>query len=119
MHYIYIYIEIGMTFDVMESIDKEGRTHKFGSSEGEIREDGVCIKRLDYMNRDIRKIILIDDKPHSAEKFPRNSLLIKPYTNIYDKYDNALVELIPLLQALVHEQINDFREVLDDLGTLD
>jgi TFIIF-interacting CTD phosphatase-like protein len=70
------------------------------------------------MNRPLEKIILIDDDIQATQLFPRNSLLIKPYTNIYDVNDTALLELIPLLQALVHEGINDFRDTLDEMGML-
>jgi import inner membrane translocase subunit TIM50 len=107
----------GMTLDIMDAIGKE-HTHKFGSSEAEVR-DGIVIKRLDYMNRPLSKIVLIDDDPAAAQMFPRNTLLIKPFTNIYDKNDTALLELVPLLQALVHEGISDFRESFDALGTHD
>lgn len=99
----------------MDALDKENGLHKFGSSDAEIREDGVCIKRLDFMNRDIRKIILIDDSQESSSMFPRNTLLIKPFENVYDKQDKALLELIPLLQGLIHEDIQDYREVFDRL----
>ena len=104
-----------MALDVMDAIDKENALHKFGNSDAEIREDGVCIKRLDYMNRDIRKIVLIDDSEESSSKFPRNTLIIKPFENVNDKQDQSLIELIPLLHALVHEDVEDFRDVFDRL----
>jgi import inner membrane translocase subunit TIM50 len=95
----------GMTYDIMEAIDRENRCHKFGVSEAEVDKDGSVLKRLDFMNRDLSRIILIDDNEDSARLFPRNTLQIKPFTNIYDKNDRALLELIPLLQALIHEGI--------------
>lgn len=107
----------GMTMDIMEAIGK-GQTHIFGSSEAEVR-DGEVIKRLDLMNRPIERIILIDDDPTAFQKFPRNALQIKPFVNINDTSDVALLELIPLLQAMVHEGVTDVRETFDDLGTRD
>ena len=82
--------------EIMESIHQV--SHKFGSSEAEIRGD-LVIKRLDLLNRPLNKIILIDDDPLSVENYPKNTLLIKPYRNIYDTNDNALLELIPFLQV--------------------
>lgn len=88
----------GVSQDIMDTLHTQ--SHKFGSSEAEIRGD-LVIKRLDLMNRPMRKIILIDDDPLSAENYPKNTLLIKPYRNIYDTSDNALVELIPFLQVSI------------------
>lgn len=107
----------GMTMEIMEAIGK-GQTHMLGSSEAEVHGDQV-IKRLDLMNRPIERIILIDDDPVAFQKFPRNTLQIKPFLNINDTSDVALLELIPLLQAIVHEGANDIRETFDDLGTHD
>ena len=47
--------------EVLDAIDKENTTHKFGSTAAEIRGTSV-LKRLDYMNRDLHRIILIDDR---------------------------------------------------------
>lgn len=107
----------GLTMDVMDSVGGDF-VHKFGSSEAEIR-NGITLKRLDCMNRDIKRIVLIDDDPRSTQLFPRNSLLIKPYTDVHDKSDRALLELIPLLQAFVHEGVDDIRDAIDKLGTHD
>ena len=78
----------------------------------------VVIKRLDYMNRDLSRIILIDDNPVSYQKFPRNTLAVKPFTNANDTSDTTLLDLIPFLQALVHEDVRDFRECFDQLGQI-
>ena len=103
--------------NVLMAVDKEGRAHKLGPSAGE-QVDNEIIKRLDYMNRDIRRIILVDDNPKASGKFPRNTILVKPYTNVRDKDDKELLNLIPLLQGLCHDDtIVDFRDALDSLGT--
>ena len=102
--------------EVMDAVGKEF-CHKFGSTDGEVRDD-VLLKRLDYMNRPLQKIILIDDDPEASQLFPRNTLLIKPFNNIYDKTDKSLLELIPLLQALIHENVDDVRDIFDDVRRL-
>lgn len=110
--------DIGAVTELMMKIDPEGKCHKFGNAALEMRGDSY-IKRLDLMNRDIRKIILIDDNPASYEGFEDNVLRVKPYTDVSDKRDRVLLDLIPLLQAVVHEQASDFRKVLNNLGTHD
>ena len=100
------------------AIDKDNRTFKLGPTAAELR-DNIYYKRLDYMNRDLRRIILIDDDEKASSLFPRNTLLVKPYTDLQDKSDTVLLDLIPFLQALVHEQCDDFRDTFDALGTHD
>lgn len=75
------------------------------------------LKRLDLMNRDIRKIILIDDDPEAFEGFERNTIQVQPFEDLRDRRDSVLLDLIPLLQSLVHHDSSDFRVSLDDLGT--
>ena len=75
------------------------------------------LKRLDYMNRDQRRIILIDDNPESAQLFPRNTLFVPPFDDVHNKHDTVLEDLIPLLQAFVHDGVDDIRVTLDKLGT--
>lgn len=108
--------DLGAQQDLLLAIDKENRCFKLGSNAAELRNN-VFLKRLDYMNRDIRRIVLIDDSSAASSLFPRNTLLVKPYEDIRDKTDRELEDLIPLLQALVHEQVDDFRDVFDSLGT--
>lgn len=76
------------------------------------------LKRLDLMNRDLSRIILIDDSGEASAMFPRNTLLVKPFTDVSDQSDTVLFDLVPLLQAFVHDGSQDFRDTIDDLGTL-
>jgi len=68
------------------------------------------------MNRPINKIVLIDDSPEASRLFPRNTLLIKPYVDVGDFDDQALADMLPLLYALCHDGVEDFRDTFDDLG---
>jgi import inner membrane translocase subunit TIM50 len=108
--------DVGAATEILMAIDPEGRTHKLGNAAAEMRGETI-LKRLDLMNRDMNKIILIDDNPESAQLFPRNTLFVEPFTNVENKSDTVLLELIPFLQALVHEDVQDYREAFDRLGT--
>eukprot|EP01038_Epipyxis_sp_PR26KG_P006428 gene6428-8846_t len=110
--------DLGVAQEILLALDPEGFCHKLGSSAAEIRGE-VVVKRLDYMNREIGRIILIDDNPESFQLFPRNTIHIRPFTNVNDKTDTVLTDLIPVLQAMVHDEVQDFRDTLDDLGTHD
>jgi len=95
------------------------KTHRLGPSHLEHRADGKYIKRLDYMNRDMSKLILIDDDPEIADLYPNNVLLVSKFDEkaAYEARDTILSDLSPLLQSLVHHSSEDFREALEDLGT--
>lgn len=108
--------DIGMAQDIMAAVDPEQRCFYLGASAAESRGT-LMLKRLDYMNRDIRKIILIDDNPDSAQLFPRNTIYVPPFDDVHNKHDTVLEDLIPLLQAFVHDGVQDVRDTLDNLGT--
>lgn len=108
----------GMVYEVFEALDKNGSCHKFGSAEGEIR-NSQTLKRIDVMNRDPARILYIDDNPEAVQLCSRNALIVKPFVDVYDTKDRTLLDLIPLLQAFVHEGVQDFRTTLDSMGTHD
>jgi import inner membrane translocase subunit TIM50 len=108
--------DLGVSQDILLAIDPENRCHKLGSSSAEMQGDHI-LKRLDLMNRDLRRIVLIDDNPNSSSLFPRNTLLVKPFNDVNDTNDTVLYDLIPFLQAFVHEDAQDIPSILDSLGT--
>ena len=111
--------DLGMVDQILVAIDPNNVCHKLGMNSGEIvgtTTPPTVIKRLDYMNRDLAKVILIDDDPVAYQKFPRNTLAVKPFKDGNDISDTALLDLIPLLQAMHQENVEDFRDCLDNLG---
>jgi mitochondrial import inner membrane translocase subunit TIM50 len=110
--------DIGVVQEIFMAIDPNNQTHKLGVSAAEVSGTKV-LKRLDLMNRDPRRIIVIDDNPTSVEKCMENTLLVKPFTDVNNKFDRTLDNLIPLLQAFIHDGSTDFRKTIADLGTND
>ncbi|KAJ1436672.1 NLI interacting factor-like phosphatase-domain-containing protein [Ochromonadaceae sp. CCMP2298] len=110
--------DMGVVQEIMLAIDPERIAHTLGSNSAEARGQ-LMLKRLDFMNRDISRIILLDDSEESSQLFPRNTLLVPPFTDVNNKHDRVLENLIPLLQAFVHDGATDFRNTLEDLGTND
>lgn len=102
--------------EIFMSLDPDGKCHKLSGHDAEER-DGMRLKRLDLMNRNLGRIVLIDDDENSAQLFPRNSLIIKPFENVNDTTDDSLMQLLGLLQGLQHDGVKDFRDAFDDLGT--
>lgn len=75
---------------------------------------GEHLKDLSKMNRDINRIVLIDDEPISAQLQPRNVINIKPFKNGSDRMDRELLDLIPFLQAVAAENVRDIPALLDE-----
>ena len=90
-----------------------------GPSSAQQEFDGTIVKRLDLMNRDMGRIILIDDDRNSSKMFPRNTLHVAPYEDKSATDDTTLLDLIPMLQSLVHYGAQDVRDVFDGFGSHD
>ena len=95
---IVIFSENEKNMDILEAIDPERKCHKLGAESAEAK-GGVMLKRLDYMNRDLSRIVLIDDSESTSSLFPRNTLLIKPFTDINDKTPNIRTTVAPLFMT--------------------
>ena len=59
--------------------------------------------------RDLRHVIIIDTNKEDFSKQPHNGILIKKWNEDLD--DTALLELIPFLEAVCKEDIQDVRQV--------
>mmetsp|Transcript_16778 Transcript_16778/g.15127 ORF Transcript_16778/g.15127 Transcript_16778/m.15127 type:complete len:442 (+) Transcript_16778:2-1327(+) len=101
--------------EVWTAIDKDRRCHRITSVGGELRNHRV-LKRLDKMNRDINRIILIDDNEITSQLHLQNTIIVPPY-DINNPSDRILLDLIPFLQAFLHEGIDNLPEAIDNLGT--
>lgn len=75
-------------------------------------KDGVYMKDLSALNRNINKIILIDDDPNAAKLNPRNHIRIKPYDDATDRKDNSLERITPFLIEIATEGYDDVPHLL-------
>lgn len=70
---------------------------------------GDLIKDLRYLNRDLKKVILLDVDPKAAQLQPDNCLILPKWNG---KHDKDLVRLIPLLEWIGAHPIKDVRKVV-------
>jgi len=70
---------------------------------------GNRIKDLSYLNRDLRHVILVDTNPNAYSQQKYNGIAIKPWDG--DLNDTELLNLVPFLEAVFKEDIQDVREV--------
>ncbi|CAK1580807.1 unnamed protein product [Parnassius mnemosyne] len=72
--------------------------------------DGVHVKNLDGLNRDLSKVIVVDWNKQAVKFHPQNSLILNKWKGNDD--DTALLDLANLLQAIAMSNVTDVREVL-------
>ncbi|CAG8336411.1 unnamed protein product [Penicillium salamii] len=73
-------------------------------------KDGEYVKDLQYLNRDLSKVILIDTKEEHARFQPENAIVLDKWTG--DPKDKTLVALIPFLEYLAGMGVEDVRTVI-------
>jgi hypothetical protein len=113
---IAIFSDNEMNPDIISALPEVG-IHYLAVHDQEQR-DGKLLKRLDYMNRDLSRVVLIDDNPEAFSLFPENAIQIRPFEVDSSKHDDSLINLVPLLTAIVADNnIKDFRVTIKDLGT--
>ena len=75
-----------------------------------VYEDGGYVKDLSYLNRDLKKVVVVDSDPHHVKKQPENAIILPKWTG--DPTDTTLIDLIPFLENLANLGYQDTREVL-------
>lgn len=73
--------------------------------------DGQHIKDLSRLNRDLNKVVMIDDDAEYCQDQPENALLVSRWEG--DRNDRELLDLIPLLKGLAKHKPSDFREEIE------
>jgi hypothetical protein len=81
--------------------------------------DGVHVKDISKLNRNIDRIIVIDDDALSVSLQPDNLIRVKPYENPNDRQDRALENLTPLLIEIAKENYKDIPKILRQFKGLD
>merc|ERR1719362_173941 len=74
-------------------------------------KDGTLVKDLSRLNRDLAKVIVIDDDKDCLQMQPENGIIIAPFGGSEDQ-DRILLDLIPFLEELGMRPVKDVRTVL-------
>ncbi|OTF80994.1 mitochondrial import inner membrane translocase subunit [Euroglyphus maynei] len=104
--------EQGMTaFPLLNSLDPNGYIMYRLFRDSTRYEDGIHIKDLNRLNRDLRKVIHIDwDK--KACQLNRDNCLTLPKWKGQTTDDRTLYDLTDFLMAIANEKVDDVREVM-------
>ncbi|XP_038222029.1 mitochondrial import inner membrane translocase subunit TIM50-C-like isoform X2 [Zerene cesonia] len=76
--------------------------------------DGVHVKNLEGLNRDLSKVIVVDWNKQATKFQPENALILQKWKGADD--DTALLDLANLLQTIAMSNVSDVREVLTYYG---
>ena len=80
--------------------------------------NGVHCKDLSWLNRNLNKVIALDDDPAALQFQPENLIQVKPYENP-DVEDNTLARITPLLVEISREGYDDIPELLSQFKGMD
>jgi len=72
---------------------------------------GTHVKDLSSLNRDLRKVIILDCDKKTSQLQPRNSFTLKKWEG--DPKDISLIELIPFFRTLAISGTDDVRPIMD------
>lgn len=80
---------------------------------------GAHVKDLDRLNRNVNRIIVVDDDPSEVEFHPYNLLRVKPYEDATDRTDNTLERITPFLLEIARDGHNDIPALMRQYQGMD
>ncbi|XP_013111725.2 mitochondrial import inner membrane translocase subunit TIM50-C [Stomoxys calcitrans] len=103
--------EQGMTvFPILDALDPNGYIMYRLVRDATHFIDGHHVKNLDNLNRDLKKVIVVDWDGNSTKMHPDNTFNIARWMGNDD--DSQLFDLISFLKTLATSEVDDVREVL-------
>ena len=109
----------GLAIPVLDSLDPKGYVLHRLHREATHYHDGVHCKDLSWLNRSLRKIVVLDDDPVALQFQPENLIRIKPYDDPSDRDDNTLERITPLLVEISREGYDDIPGLLHQFQGMD
>lgn len=77
------------------------------------QQNGVYIKDLQKLGRDLSKMLIVDNSPENFQLQPENGIFIKSWYD--DPSDKALEELVRVLKYAAEQKGRDIRESIKEL----
>lgn len=103
--------EPGMTiFPILEAIDQKNLISYKLVRDSTHFVDGHHVKNLDKLNRDLKKVIVIDWDSNSVKFHPENHFNLLKWNGNDD--DVTLINLTSFLKTIAQAEIDDVRDVL-------
>jgi len=105
-------VENSMTFfPIVSGMDPENRFIMYRLFRDATRfKNGIHMKDLYSLNRDLKKVIVVDWNPKTIEENPENALILPKWSG--EIGDRSLISLAQFLQEISSSDVDDVREVL-------
>jgi hypothetical protein len=81
--------------------------------------NGIHVKDLSRLNRNINRMVVVDDDPAEVAFNPENLVRVKPYTDPTDRTDDTLARITPFLIEIARENYNDIPSLLSQYEGMD
>eukprot|EP00529_Nitzschia_sp_RCC80_P021548 CAMPEP_0113498192 /NCGR_PEP_ID=MMETSP0014_2-20120614/31026_1 /TAXON_ID=2857 /ORGANISM="Nitzschia sp." /LENGTH=415 /DNA_ID=CAMNT_0000392169 /DNA_START=171 /DNA_END=1414 /DNA_ORIENTATION=+ /assembly_acc=CAM_ASM_000159 len=104
---------------VVTSLDKQGCIMHRLYRDATYYTGGVHVKDLNRLNRNVNRMIVIDDDPAEVQFNPENVIRVKPYTDPSDRTDNTLARITPFLIEIARENYSNIPELLSQYEGMD
>ncbi|CAG2168037.1 unnamed protein product [Oppiella nova] len=114
---IYTYEQGFTAFPLIDSLDPNGYVMYRLFRDSTRYENGVHMKDLNCLNRDLSKVIHIDWNGKACQLSPNNCLTLKKWTGNTD--DRTLYDLSHFLRAIATEGVEDVRQVIEHYSQFD
>ena len=109
----------GLAAPVVDALDKEGCIMHRLYREATHFHNGVHVKDLKRLNRDLNRMIVLDDDPSEVQFNPENLIRVKPYTDPADRNDTTLARITPFLIEIAREGYSDIPKLLRQYEGMD
>jgi len=104
---------MGVAEPVVASLDKNGYIMHHLFREATRFINGSHVKDISMLNRNVNRIIVIDDDPREVQLHQQNLLRVKPYDDPTDREDKTLENIIPMLIEIAKENHKDIPMLLN------
>ena len=104
---------------VVTALDKEGCIMHRLYREATYFYNGVHVKDLNSLNRNVKRMIVLDDDPDEVQFNRENLIRVKPYNDPNDRTDRTLERITPFLVEIAREGFSDIPTLLQQYQGMD
>jgi import inner membrane translocase subunit TIM50 len=109
----------GIADPVVTSLDTHGCIMHRLYRDATYYTNGVHVKDLNRLNRNVNRMIVIDDDPAEVQFNTENLIRVKPYTDPTDRTDNTLARITPFLVEIAREGYSNIPELFRQYQGMD
>lgn len=104
---------------VVEALDKDGCIMHRLYRDATYYHNGFHVKDLKSLNRNVNRMVVLDDDPEEVQFNKENVIRVKPYSDPMNRTDNTLARITPFLIEIARENYNDIPALLRQYQGMD